>query len=571
MSHSLRLALIADIHHGHMTQTKAGSCALPLLEQFVRAVNEMEPDVVVDLGDRVNDLDHETDLQRLREVAERFRAVRPPRVHLLGNHDQVNLSVEDSETALGVRHRSSTIDIGGWHLVFWAPVSRPSAGGVYRIDEADLAWLDADLETTNHPSIIVTHVPFDDGSMVGNYYFEDSPAGAAGYINAGEARALVRRTSKTVLVVAGHVHWNAVNVIDGIPYVTIQSLTERFTTYPHPAAAWATLEVTPDTLDLRVVGRDRVALSRPIKPRGTHWLRQHDCIPRLVRSPDDGAPSRRPHPLAGVRGVILDLDGVVYKEEVLLPGARAFVSFLQRTGRRVVALTNHSGSSAEEYAQKLERLGAGIPKDNIVTSAWATAQYLRQRHPGARILTVGNAALKAELWSVGLVESRDPEYVVVGYDSALNLPQLADATRCLLDGAALIGTNADAVRPTPAGFVPECGPVVAFLERASGRRATIVGKPSAFIVGAALDRLGVGRHEALIVGDTVDTDIQAGVAAGIRTALVLTGNTERAPQGPPQPTITVPNLDVLRLQLADDLDAALSERSDERTETFGPE
>ncbi|HKV45534.1 MAG TPA: HAD-IIA family hydrolase [bacterium] len=549
MPRPLRLTLIADIHHGHVTETKAGPSALTLLEQSVKAANDAHPDLSVDFGDRISDLDHDTDMCRLREVAARFRALREPCVHLLGNHDQVNLSIADSESVLGVRFQSRTMDLEGWHLVFWCPSSSPGPHGLYVLKEDELAWLETDLGRTQGPSIVFTHVPFDSGSMIGNYYFEHSPPGNAGYVNADLARHVIRRSGGVVLVVAGHVHWNAINIIDGVPYVTIQSLTETFTTHPHPAAAWARLDVTADTLAVRVFGRDRFELSLPIKPLGHHWLSRSDYTARPEAPGRGSLGAQAPRPLARVRGVILDLDGVIYKEDVLLPGAREFLSFLRESRRRVVAVTNHSGSSAEAYAEKLERLGVSIPVQDIITSAWATAQYLQQHRPRARIAAIGSPALKEELAAVGLVESQTPEYVVVGYDPALGLPQLTEATRWLLNGAVLIGTNADAVLPTRAGFIPECGPVLAFLERASGQRATIIGKPNPFIVDAALARLGVARDEALVVGDTVETDIQAGVTAGIPTALVLTGNMGHAPRGEPHPTVTVPNLDTLRRHL----------------------
>ncbi len=128
---------------------------------------------------------------------------------------------------------------------------------------------------------------------------------------------------------------------------------------------------------------------------------------------DAGAVEPSERVLAGVRGVMLDLDGVVYREDTLLPGAPEFVSFVRRTCRRLVAVTNNSARSAAEYAEKLGRLDVPIPEEDIITSAWATAQYLRRHHRGARVLVVGSPALKRELRAAGLVESRDPEYVVV--------------------------------------------------------------------------------------------------------------------------------------------------------------
>jgi HAD superfamily hydrolase (TIGR01457 family) len=250
--------------------------------------------------------------------------------------------------------------------------------------------------------------------------------------------------------------------------------------------------------------------------------------------------------------VILDLDGVVYSGSNLLPGVREFVAFLRETGRRVVVVTNHSGLTVKGYAKKLAQLGVPIPAAAVITSGWATARYLTQRGPGRRVFVIGSEGLRHELRAAGCIESDPPEFVVAGYDRVLDMAQLTQGTRHVLAGAALIGTNADALLPTPTGPVPECGPILAYLEAATGRRATVIGKPSAFIMERALETLGLARQHVLIIGDTVDTDIAAGHAAGMRTALVLTGNAKQAPPGERQPTVTVPDLLSLRDLLAQD-------------------
>lgn len=170
-----------------------------------------------------------------------------------------------------------------------------------------------------------------------------------------------------------------------------------------------------------------------------------------------------------VEGIILDLDGVVYRGSELIPGAKEFLDFLERSGRRVVALTNHAGETASFYAEKLGRFGIEFPEERIVTSAWATARYLQETAPDASVYVLGSRALKESLAAAGLVALETPErvdYVVAGFDAELSFAKLSRATTYLLNGAALIGTNPDALLPTPVGPVPECGPLLAFLEAA---------------------------------------------------------------------------------------------------------
>ncbi|MDR7418922.1 MAG: HAD-IIA family hydrolase [Armatimonadota bacterium] len=544
----LRLAVIADIHHGAFSEAKDGPAALPLLDEAVAEINTLRPALVVDLGDRINESSPGEDAVRFREVAERFRRLQMPWVYLPGNHDLVHLSLADCEALLGVRLRPHSLDLSGWHLVFWQIDCRQQPGG-RTASQADLDWLEADLRSTDLPSVVFSHVPVDDASMVGNYYFAHGVPGGPFYRNSADVRAVLERTDRAVLVVSGHVHWNSVSTIDGIRYVTVQSLTETFTTHPHPAGAWAVLHLVDHGMRLDVHGRDAATFVLPFKHRGHHWLartpRQAPAQGAAAGS-ESAAATGNPDALAGVEAIILDLDGVVYSGSSLLPGVREFIGALRDSGRRVVAVTNHSGLNVSGYVEKLNRLGVDLAEDEVLTSGWATAQYLRRPDRQVRIFVLGSEGLRAELLAAGCVESDAPEFVVAGYDPGLTTARLTQAVRHVLAGARLIGTNADALLPTPDGPVPECGPVLAYLEAATGRRAEVIGKPGAFIVEQALVRLGAERGRVLIVGDTVETDVAAGVGAGIRTALVLTGNTKRPPTGDLQPTLTVPDLWTLR-------------------------
>ncbi len=265
---TLKLAVVTDIHHGPNSQTKRGDKALELLEALVNEVNEQKPDLVVDLGDRISDVDKETDFKLEQEVTEMFKKLVVPYVHLLGNHDLEHLSREDNTIALGksVEHQSQ--DIKGFHLVFWQPdICFPE--GIIATDE-QLDWLKQDLASTTLPSIIFTHAPYSEGSMIGNYYFENAPKHHAGYKNAKAIQELVNK-SGVIACTSGHVHWNTLNTIAGIHHLTLQSLTESFTTQGEAAGSWTWLEFSRH-LQVEVYGKDPFKLTLPIKQAGLELI-----------------------------------------------------------------------------------------------------------------------------------------------------------------------------------------------------------------------------------------------------------------------------------------------------------
>lgn len=276
----VRLALVADIHHGKDTPTKRGSAALSLLESFIAEADLLAPELVIDLGDRINDTDLDSDIRHLGEVKHVLRGISAPRVHLLGNHDVAKLPVATSSAILGTDFVHKSSDLGGWHLIFWQADSRVRPGKGFELSDEDLAWLEADLAATELPSIAFTHAPLGSGPMLGNYYFESREA-YGGYANAARAREIFSRSGKVVAAIAGHVHWNSLNTVDGVHYLTLQSLTETFTTNPHPAGAWAKLELGKK-LDLEVFGRDPMHLSLPIKQLHSHWLARRDVETRVT-------------------------------------------------------------------------------------------------------------------------------------------------------------------------------------------------------------------------------------------------------------------------------------------------
>ena len=280
MATALKIALIADIHHGMDQGTKLGSAALDLLRPSVDWVNATGPDLVVELGDRINDLDKDADLQWTRDVAHAFTAVQRPCVHILGNHDAYQLSRLESEDVMQTTFASHSQDVQGYHLVFWNSTVQMAPDVSFHLAPDDLRWLEADLAATDLPTIIFSHLPLDNGSMLGNFYFEKVAPQGAHYRDGAAARDIIERSGKVMACLAGHTHWNARNTIDGVHYITIHSLTESFTTHPYPTGAFGILAID-EHLTVEVFGRDPALHRLPIKPLGYHWQNLHrDFAPK---------------------------------------------------------------------------------------------------------------------------------------------------------------------------------------------------------------------------------------------------------------------------------------------------
>ncbi len=267
---SVRIAVVADIHHGKPSATKRGDTALELMAEFARFANDAAPDFVVDLGDRISDMDRDTDLQLEREVAEAFKAVNAPVHHINGNHDRDHLDVSDNEEILGQSLANATFDAGDWRIALWCADSKihrtPEHSG-FILHEADLLWLSRVAQNTDKPLLVLSHVPVSGHGQIGNYYFERNPS-ASTYPMAERARAALAQSRQPVVCLSGHVHWNTITTVDGITHLTQQSLTESFTTRGEPAGAFGLLELG-ETVSWQVQGLDSIAHS--FKPHADRW------------------------------------------------------------------------------------------------------------------------------------------------------------------------------------------------------------------------------------------------------------------------------------------------------------
>ncbi|CAN5537770.1 HAD-IIA family hydrolase [soil metagenome] len=230
--------------------------------------------------------------------------------------------------------------------------------------------------------------------------------------------------------------------------------------------------------------------------------------------------------LAGIRGYILDMDGVLYRGNTLIPEVKAFLCALDSAGIPYTMATNNSTNSQLDYVMKLERLGVSVPEESIFTSAVATATYLRSTYPdGTRVYVVGMKALRHAIFEDGYFfpAEANADVVVSGADFELVYGSLRTACLAIRAGADYVATNADTTFPSEAGLIPGSGAIVAALVAATDVEPTIVGKPSPVMVESCLTAMGIEASQAVMLGDRLDTDILAGQRANARTVMVLTG------------------------------------------------
>lgn len=231
------------------------------------------------------------------------------------------------------------------------------------------------------------------------------------------------------------------------------------------------------------------------------------------------------------RGYIFDLDGTIYLGEKLIPGAFETISKLRGQGCEVVFLSNKPLQPREVYAQKLTRMGIPASEEDVINSSFVLAQYLLQEMPESKVFIIGEQPLLDEMTAAGLSLCDDPEkihVVVASFDRTFDYRKLDIGYQALRRGARFFATNADRTCPVEGGAIPDAGAVIGALEGCSRRKVELVaGKPSTMIVDRVLAHLGLEPSDCLMVGDRLETDILMGVNAGMSTALVLTGVTNR--------------------------------------------
>jgi 5'-nucleotidase len=222
----------------------------------------------------------------------------------------------------------------------------------------------------------------------------------------------------------------------------------------------------------------------------------------------------------------MDMDGVLVHEERPIPGADRFVARLRELGRPFLVLTNNSIYTPRDLAARLRASGLDVPEESIWTSALATAAFLADQRPRGTAFVIGESGLTTALHEAGYTMSeRSPDYVVLGETRSYSLERITLAIRLIAAGARFIATNPDPTGPTPAGIVPATGAVAALISRATNVQPYFVGKPNPLMMRSALNAIDAHSERTAMIGDRMDTDIVAGLEAGLETILVLTGVT----------------------------------------------
>ncbi len=242
----------------------------------------------------------------------------------------------------------------------------------------------------------------------------------------------------------------------------------------------------------------------------------------------NGRAEHHPEPRRKISSWLMDMDGVLVHEEQAIPGADRFLAQLRERGTPFLVLTNNSMYTPRDLAARLRASGLEVPEPSIWTSALATARLLEDQRPGGSAYVVGEVGLTTALHNAGYtLTDRDPDYVVLGETRTYSFERITRAIRLIAGGARFIATNPDATGPTPEGPLPATGSVAALISRATGVDPYYVGKPNPLMMRSALNAIDAHSETTAMIGDRMDTDVVAGLEAGLETFLVLTGVTTR--------------------------------------------
>ncbi|MFX0537015.1 HAD-IIA family hydrolase [Ornithinimicrobium sp. Y1847] len=221
---------------------------------------------------------------------------------------------------------------------------------------------------------------------------------------------------------------------------------------------------------------------------------------------------------------LTDMDGVLVHENHALPGARELIDHWTDTFTPYLVLTNNSIFTPRDLAARLSASGLNVPEDRIWTSALATADFLASQKPGGSAYVVGQAGIITALHDAGFtMTDTDPDFVVIGETRQYSFEAITTAVRLIDGGARFIATNPDPTGPSADGILPATGAITALVTAATGKVPYVVGKPNPMMFRSALRKIGAHSETTGMIGDRMDTDIVAGMEAGLHTVLVMTG------------------------------------------------
>ena len=221
---------------------------------------------------------------------------------------------------------------------------------------------------------------------------------------------------------------------------------------------------------------------------------------------------------------LTDMDGVLVHENDAIPGAAELLAGWEASETPYLVLTNNSIFTARDLSARLRASGLNVPEDRIWTSALATADFLAHQKPGGSAFVIGEAGILTALHDAGFIMTEtNPDFVVVGETRSYSFEAITKAIRLINKGARFIATNPDATGPSIDGPMPATGAISALITKATGKEPYVVGKPNPMMFRSALNKIGAHSKRTGMIGDRMDTDVVAGIEAGLHTVLVLTG------------------------------------------------
>lgn len=249
--------------------------------------------------------------------------------------------------------------------------------------------------------------------------------------------------------------------------------------------------------------------------------------------------------IKSIKTFVLDMDGTIYLGDHLFPFTQEFLSKVRATGRDFCFFTNNSSKNRQAYLEKLARMGIEIPPEKMLISNGVILDWLRANHPGEPAYVVGTPALEEDFRQAGIrPDSRNPGYVVLGFDTTLTYEKLRLACDFIRNGAPVYGVNPDWNCPVEGGFIPDCGSIAALVKASTGVQCEFFGKPSRHTLDYMLAHTGRAPEELAVVGDRLYTDIAVADGTAVTSILVMSGETtpEMLAESPVQPDLVFGDL-----------------------------
>lgn len=234
-----------------------------------------------------------------------------------------------------------------------------------------------------------------------------------------------------------------------------------------------------------------------------------------------------------IKAILLDLDGTVYRGKKVINGVPQAIRSVRKQGIKVFFISNASVRTRKEQVEKLQGMDIDCKLDDIHNTAYATANYIKQNHPKAKVYVISEGGLRKEIELTGIKtvhgeKGERADVVAIGLDTKITLEKLTIALRAIINGAVFIASNLDRVYPTEKGLLPGTGTIAAFLEYGTRKKPIVIGKPNPLLIKTILKNNKLKKNEVLLIGDNHETDLKAAKAMDIKCALVLTGITKKS-------------------------------------------